>query len=87
MEKSILKVVNIKCGGCEASIISALEKAGLKNISVNVAAQEVSFEGEKETAAKILSGLGYPLEGSSQAKSLIKKAKSYASCMIGRLKK
>ncbi|HNY97591.1 MAG TPA: heavy metal-associated domain-containing protein [Candidatus Pacearchaeota archaeon] len=54
MEKSILKVVNIKCGGCEASIISALEKAGLKNISVNVAAQEVAFEGERKQPQKSL---------------------------------
>jgi hypothetical protein len=27
-----IKVVNIKCGGCEKGIIDALEKAGLKNI-------------------------------------------------------
>lgn len=82
-----LKVVNIKCGGCEQSIISSLEKEGLSNIKVDVANQTVEFEGDEAIAGKKLAEMGYPEEGSAQAKSLAKKAKSYLSCMIGRTKK
>lgn len=83
MEK--VKVVNIKCGGCESMITSSLEKAGLKNISVDVASQTVGFEGDKEVAKKVLSKIGYPEVGSKQAENFLKKAQSYASCMIGRV--
>ena len=82
-----LKVVNIKCGGCEQSIISALEKGGLTDIRIDVMKQSVSFEGDPEIARKILSSLGYPVADSKEAKSFLKKAKSYMSCMIGRTKK
>jgi len=81
-----LKVVNIKCGGCEQSIISALEKQGLTDVKVDVDCQEVEFTGDPEIARKKLTQMGYPEQGSKQAKSLAKKAKSYMSCMRGKLK-
>ena len=84
---SILKVVNIKCGGCEQMIISSLAKEGLANVKVDIANQTVSFDGDVEKAKNILAKLGYPEAGSKEAKSLLKKAKSYTSCMIGRVKK
>ena len=83
----IIKVVNLKCGGCEQSVKSALAKAGLRNIAVDVARQSVSFDGDEAVAGKILARLGYPAADSPQAKSLTKKAKSYLSCAIGRIKK
>jgi len=79
-------VTNIKCGGCEKSILSSLQKAGLRNVSVDLAEQKVSFEGDSEAAKKVLSKMGYPEAGSPEAKSLMKKAKSYVSCAIGRMK-
>lgn len=82
-----IKVVNIKCRGCEVEISSSLEKAGLKNILIDVENQAVSFDGDKEVAKKILNKLGYPEIGSKEAKSFFKKAKSYASCALGRIKK
>ncbi len=82
-----IEVVNIKCGGCEESIIDALTEAGLSNINVDVANQKVYFEGDQEKAKEILNKMGYPEAGSKQAKSLIKKAKSYISCAIGKTKK
>jgi copper chaperone CopZ len=82
-----IKVVNIKCGGCENSIISSLEQLGLRNVKVGVTNQAVSFEGDIEIAKKKLSSMGYPEAGSREAKSFLKKAKSYASCMVGRIKK
>ena len=81
-----LKVVNIKCGGCEKGIISALEKEGLRNIKVDVALQIVSFEGNLEIVRKKLSAMGYPEVGSKEAKSILKKAKSYMSCAVGKMK-
>ncbi len=82
-----LKVVNIKCGGCSFMIINSLEKQGLKNIMVDVENQTVGFDGDKETAKKTLLKIGYPEEGSKQAKDFLKKAQSYVSCMIGRVNK
>ena len=68
-------------------IISALEKAGMKNIDVHVQTQTILFEGDKDKAKEILSKLGYPEAGSEEAKSVLKKAKSFASCAVGRMKK
>lgn len=82
-----IKVVNIKCGGCEASIIKTLEKQGFKNIKVDHTCQEVSFEGDENKAKEILAKMGYPEENSKEAKSLAKKAKSFYSCAIGKIKK
>ncbi len=81
-----LKVVNLKCGGCEKSVASALEKLGASEVSVDAANQTVSFKGDKVKVTKKLSLMGYPEASSPQAKSLLKKAKSYTSCMIGKLK-
>lgn len=80
-----ITVVNIKCGGCEKKIMNELSKAGLQNVSVDVANQNVSFEGDMHTARKVLSGIGYPEAGSPEATSLLKKGHSFLSCAIGRL--
>lgn len=80
-----LTVVNMKCDGCESRIRSALAKAGLTHISVDAASQRISFEGDAAVARAVLSGLGYPEAGTSQAESLLKKGHSYLSCAIGRI--
>lgn len=85
MEK--IKVVNIKCGGCSNMIVQSLEKAGLTNIFVDVENQTVSFEGDLDVARKTLLKIGYPEVNSKEGKSLLKKAQSYVSCMIGRVNK
>jgi len=81
-----LQVVNIKCGGCIKSITAALEKKGMKNISVEIENQTVSFEGDPEIAKKSLSKMGYPEVSSEEAKSLLKKGQSLVSCAIGKMK-
>ncbi len=78
-----LKVVNIKCGGCEKGIIDALEKGGLRNVRVDHVRQEVSFDGDADVAERILTRLGYPRAGTAAATSLLKKARSYETCAIG----
>ncbi|MCX6816630.1 MAG: heavy metal-associated domain-containing protein [Candidatus Beckwithbacteria bacterium] len=82
-----LKVVNIKCGGCENSIKRILGKQGLTEIKVSPETQTVEFNGDEVVARKILTGMGYPAADSPEAKSLLKKAQSYVSCLIGRIKK
>jgi len=82
-----IEVVNIKCGGCAKSIEDALTKNGFTEVRVNPGCQKVQFEtGDERLAEKILGKMGYPRAGSQEAQSLLKKAKSYASCMVGRLK-
>ena len=82
-----IEVVNIKCDGCAASIKDVLEKNGFTEVKVDPSCQRVQFEGENLVLAeKILGKMGYPRAGSQEAQSLFKKAKSYASCMVGRLK-
>ncbi|OGD66965.1 hypothetical protein A2442_00150 [Candidatus Campbellbacteria bacterium RIFOXYC2_FULL_35_25] len=82
-----IKVLNIKCGGCEKMITDTLEKEGFSNISVNAPSGEISFTGGEGKVEKILSNLGYPKEGSPEAESFLKKAKSYMSCLVGKSKK
>jgi len=81
-----IRVVNIKCRGCVASIVEALEKAGLKSINIDTSEQLVSFEGDSQQAKEILSKMGYPEAGTREASRLTKKAKSFVSCAIGRLR-
>lgn len=80
-----LTVVNMKCEGCQKSVIASLTKAGLTNISVDIATQRVTFEGDPQIARKTLSSLGYPEAGSPAASSLLKKGQSYITCTIGKL--
>ena len=82
-----IKVVNLKCGGCENTVTTALEKEGFTEVSVNATEGIVSFEGDEQKAEEILSKLGYPKEGTPEAESVLKKAKSYASCAVGKAKK
>ena len=81
-----IKIVNIKCEGCKNTIISTLEKNGISNVEVDLEKQEVSFEGDVNIAKEQLAKIGYPEAGSIEAKSLIKKAKSFVSCAIGKMK-
>ena len=82
-----VRVVNIKCEGCKTSIIETLQKAGARNVEVDVEKQTVSFEGDKDVMSKKLSQMGYPESSSEEAKSVLKKARSYFSCAIGKTKK
>ncbi|MFW0862474.1 MAG: heavy-metal-associated domain-containing protein [Candidatus Komeilibacteria bacterium] len=82
-----INVVNIKCGGCAAGIKDKLSKNGFSNIEVSPDEQTVSFDGDEVLAEKILAKMGYPKAGTKEAANLIKKAKSYISCMIGKTHK
>jgi copper chaperone CopZ len=85
-----LKIQNLKCGGCANTIITRLSNIdGLSDISVNNDAYYVSFNYSDDKTLKeavdLLSQIGYPVEGAENP--LIKKAKSYVSCAVGRMNK
>jgi copper chaperone CopZ len=83
-------LANIKCGGCAHSIKTKLED--INGISDVIAIPEdgtVTFNFENEetkiTGLENLKKMGYPL--STEDNTILTKAKSYASCMIGKVNK
>lgn len=87
--RAIVYIQNLKCGGCEATIVDNLSRLkNIKGISVNIKFATVSFEygtiSDLAIAKKELSKLGYPPFG--EKNSITKKAKSYVSCAVGRIK-
>ncbi|SHH31842.1 heavy-metal-associated domain-containing protein [Winogradskyella jejuensis] len=90
MGSTTLKIQNLKCGGCANTIVTQLLKIeGISGVIVNNETDEVSLNFELDTqlesVTKKLSDLGYPLKG--EANTLPKKAKSFVSCAVGRMKK
>jgi copper chaperone len=85
-----IEVENIKCGGCENSIVKGIHSvAQVSNLVVDVDKQLVSFTGEasvKQAVVDKLRALGYPEKGSvSGLEAGLTNAKSYVSCAIGRI--
>jgi copper chaperone len=85
-----LAIQNLKCGGCANTIITRLNNIdGIDNVMVNNDTNTVSLNYIDESilnkAMDLLSKLGYPIEG--EQNPLIKKAKSYVSCAVGRMNK
>lgn len=82
-----LIVNNIKCGGCETTVRDRLSKIeGVTNISADSATGAVEFDYVDELAfekvREKLNNLGY----TETDPNLIDTAKSYVSCMIGKMK-
>lgn len=82
-------IQNLKCGGCATQIKSSLLKIeGVKSVRIDENESLVSIDvdetANEQTIVNTLSKLGYPLI--DKANSLGKTAKSYVSCMIGRVK-
>lgn len=85
--KYTIQANNMKCNGCANSIRTSLLKInGISEVEVNLEESIVEIETEDESKVdevkSKLSNMGYP-EGDS---SFIQDAKSYVSCMIGRVK-
>lgn len=85
-----IKIQNLKCGGCAKTIkdqLSALP--GAIRVEVDEAGNTVLITHEdsleKHLITERLMALGYPEEGDNN--NILTKAKSYGSCMIGRLTK
>lgn len=64
MASEIIKVQNVKCGGCASNIQQGLEgMSGINSVTVEVATGEVSLEGDVIDRAAVitqLKELGYP---------------------------
>lgn len=81
---------NIKCGGCAHRIEDKIAQIeDIQKVNVNVEAGTVSVQAPDSPAMreKILASLlamGYPQTGEGNA---LHTAKSYVSCMIGRVTK
>ena len=83
----IIAVENIKCGGCVNSITKALLTIpGVETVNIDQDNQQVTVDtltaNDREAIVKKLAGLGYPETGNND---LLKKARSFVSCAIGRL--
>ena len=79
------EVENIKCGGCMNSIKTALLKLdGVTEVSIDKEIDTVTVTGamNREDVVNKLNDLGYPEKGNN---TLIRKAKSYVNCAIGRM--
>jgi copper chaperone CopZ len=79
------EVENIKCGGCLNSIKTALFKIeGVEEVVINKDTDTIVVNGnaEREKIVDKLNDLGYPEKGNN---SIVRKAKSYVNCAIGRM--
>lgn len=79
------EVENIKCGGCMNSIKTALLKLdGVTDVIIDKEIDTVTVTGamNREDVVNKLNELGYPEKGNN---TLIRKAKSYVNCAIGRM--
>ena len=83
--KTTLPIQNLKCGGCANTITTRLsDLKHIQKVQVETAHNSVD-EDALAQAIKLLSKLGYPIDGESNP--LIKKATSFVSCAIGRMNK
>ena len=83
-------VENIKCGGCEKSIVRGLQEiAGVTGVQIDREQQRVSVEAPqalREQVVQKLLSMGYPEQGSVSGLSAgLVNAKSFVSCAIGRM--
>ncbi|SFZ92386.1 Copper chaperone CopZ [Flaviramulus basaltis] len=86
--KTILKIQNLKCGGCANIITNKLsDSENISDVTVDNENDTVSFsyinEDDLLNTKTTLTKLGYPVIGDKYA--LTTKAKSLVSCALGRL--
>ncbi len=88
MQTERIIIANLKCGGCESTIIKNLkEMPGVESVSVSQEedAVTVNYDGTSTRSdfTKKLHSLGYP--EATEENGLLLQLKSYASCMVGRV--
>jgi copper chaperone len=85
--KKIFFIQNLKCGGCSNTIKKEIEQIeGVSNVIVNTDDDSVKLNSVNDVDLLIverLNKLGYPVI--TEENTILKKAKSYVSCMIGRV--
>lgn len=83
--KNQFEVENIKCGGCMNSIKTALLKIeNVEEVTIDKEIDTIFVTGnvERESIIAKLNELGYPEKGDN---TLLRQAKSYVNCVIGRM--
>lgn len=85
-----IQIENLKCGGCANTIKKGiLSISGINNVDINLDNSEVNIDSDDasilKTVKEKLSKMGYPEMGDPN--SIMKKAKSYVSCAVGRMSK
>lgn len=90
MSKIQVLVENIKCGGCEKSIVNGLsEIEGLSDVVIDRDQQLVSVLADdslRDAVVEKLKKMGYPEQGTvSGLEAGLANAKSFVSCAIGRM--
>lgn len=90
MIKETIKVANVKCHGCGATIRNRLSDVyGVNSVTVIPEEDTVEVEYAETTSRDLiidkLYSLGYP--EATEENGLLLQLKSYASCMVGRISK
>jgi len=85
-----IEIDNLKCGGCERSIIKGLSAMPeVSDLVVDREHQVVRFTGDASARAAVvqkLQSMGYPEKGSiAGLEAGLANAKSFVSCAIGRM--
>lgn len=85
-----IEIENLKCGGCEKSILKALKgMAEITDPAIDRENNRVNFRGNhasREAVANKLRALGYPEKDSLRGFDAgVANVKSFVSCAIGRL--
>lgn len=85
-----IEVENIKCSGCERSILKGLAAIdGISDVVVDRDQQSIRFSGPAPLRAIVteeLRSMGYPEKGSVHGLNAgLANAKSFVSCAIGRV--
>ena len=86
------EVANIRCGGCAATIRTALGDAGFTDVKVDLMCEprkvtaEISGDEQLALFKEVLRKHGYPMahEKNSFTESAGLKAKSFVSCAVGK---
>lgn len=87
------EVANVRCGGCVNTITKALQEAGFDKVSIDLSCEprkvtvDTVDEAQLAQVQAILRMLGYPLYdvNSGLTDAAVLKAKSFVSCLIGKI--
>jgi copper chaperone len=91
--EAIIKIDNLKCGGCASSIKAGLKSfSGVKEANVDKEKEEVHVKYTADVTLEAiktkLKNMGYPEKDSTQGfEKFSANAKSYISCAIGKFNK
>ncbi|MEQ8582833.1 MAG: heavy metal-associated domain-containing protein [Marinoscillum sp.] len=89
MKQERIVIANLKCSGCATTIQNKLlAMAGVTSVSIDQEEDSVLIHNDgtasRDDFTSALHALGYP--EATEENGLLLQVKSYASCMVGRMK-